>query len=307
MDIVALERFDMFAVIVNGWRADCPVLDQVTIVEGRRLQPGDRGRVMLGKVLADNIGKHVGDTIEFYAEQFEIVGIFDSFSVYETGAIFVLLDELQRLMDRPRKVTGYVVQATRPGDAAAVEELRKCINGLDPNIRAVAVSEFVRNISQIRVIRAATWVTSVIAVAIGIVGVLNTMITSVFERTSEIGTLRAIGWHKRRVMSMVIVEVAAVQLARGDCRCHAGRRHDAAARSFAAACRISRRLAADRGGWHRVPCWPSSLAFSVPCTPPCGPPISGRSKPCVDANRRWSCCGGPVCSANRRRNLRTPS
>jgi putative ABC transport system permease protein len=206
MDVVALERFDMFAVIVNGWRADCPVLDQVKIVEGRRLQSGDRGRVMLGKVLAGNIGKRVGDTIEFYAEQFDIVGIFDSFSVYETGAIFLLLDELQRLMDRPHKVTGYVVQATRPGDVAAVEDLRKRINGLDPNIRAVAVSEFVRNISQIRVIRAGSWVTSIIAVAIGIVGVLNTMITSVFERSSEIGTLRAIGWHKRRVMSMVIAE-----------------------------------------------------------------------------------------------------
>jgi putative ABC transport system permease protein len=206
MDIVALERFDLFAVIVNGWRVDCPVLDQVTIVEGRRLRVGDRSRVMLGKVLAGNIGKHVGDTIEFYAEQFEVVGIFDSFSVYETGAMFILLGELQRLMDRPGKVTGYVVQAAPAGDAAAVEELRARINGLDPNIRAVAVSEFVRNISQIRLIRAASWVTSVIAIVIGIVGVLNTMITSVFERVSEIGTLRAIGWHKWRVMSLVMAE-----------------------------------------------------------------------------------------------------
>jgi putative ABC transport system permease protein len=206
MDVVALERFDMFAVIVNGWRADCAVLNQVTIVQGRCLQPGDRGRVMLGSVLASNIGKQVGDTIEFYAEPFEIVGVFESFSVYEAGAIFMLLDELQRLMDRPDKVTGFVVQATSPGDATAVEDLRQRINELDPNIRAVPVAEFVRNISQIRVIRAASWVTSVIAVAIGIVGVLNTMITSVFERTSELGALRAIGWRKRRVLSMVIIE-----------------------------------------------------------------------------------------------------
>ena len=206
MDVVALERFDMVAVIVNGWDVQCPVLDQVTVIEGRRLRRGDRGRVMLGKILAGNIGVHVGDTIDFYSEQFEIVGIFDSFSVYESGAIFVLLAELQRLMDRPGKVTGYVVQAAPPGDAAAVEELRESINSLDPNIRAVAVSEFVRNISQIRVIRAAAWVTSVIAVVIGVVGVLNTMITSVFERVREIGTLRAIGWRKRRVMSMVIAE-----------------------------------------------------------------------------------------------------
>ena len=128
MDIVALERFDLFAVIVNGWRVDCPVLDQVTIVEGRRLRVGDRSRVMLGKVLAGNIGKHVGDTIEFYAEQFEVVGIFDSFSVYETGAMFILLGELQRLMDRPGKVTGYVVQAAPAGLAVTVTEVaRACL------------------------------------------------------------------------------------------------------------------------------------------------------------------------------------
>ena len=35
---------------------------------------------------------------------------------------------------------------------------------------------------------------------------LNTMIMSVFERTKEIGTLRAIGWKRRRVVQMVLGE-----------------------------------------------------------------------------------------------------
>jgi putative ABC transport system permease protein len=44
--------------------------------------------------------------------------------------------------------------------------------------------------------------------AIGAIGMLNTMVMSVFERASEIGTLRALGWRKSRVMWMVLCESA---------------------------------------------------------------------------------------------------
>jgi len=207
-DVVALEQFDLFAVIVNGWDPDSRVLADATIVSGRRLYPGDRGRVMIGKLLADNIGRHVGDKVEIYAEQFEIIGIFESFSVYDSGAIFMLLDELQRLMDRPGQVTAYLVQATGSDDPQAVDELKKRIESLGPNISAVKVPEFIHNYAHIRVVRASAWITSTIAVTIGVIGMLNTMIMSVFERASEIGTLRAIGWRKSRVMWMVLCESA---------------------------------------------------------------------------------------------------
>jgi putative ABC transport system permease protein len=45
-----------------------------------------------------------------------------------------------------------------------------------------------------------------IAMLIGCVGVLNTMSMSVFERTQEIGVLRAIGWRRWRVMLMIVFE-----------------------------------------------------------------------------------------------------
>jgi putative ABC transport system permease protein len=207
-DLVALEQFDLFAVIVNGWDPDSRMLTDVTIVSGRRLYWGDRGRVMIGKLLADNTGRHVGDKIEIYAEQFEIIGIFESFSVYDSGAIFMLLDELQRLMDRPGQVTGYLVQATGLDDPQAVVELKKRIESLGPHISAITVPEFIHNYAHIRVARVSSWITSTIAVTIGVIGMLNTMIMSVFERTSEIGTLRAMGWRKSRVMWMVLCESA---------------------------------------------------------------------------------------------------
>jgi putative ABC transport system permease protein len=50
------------------------------------------------------------------------------------------------------------------------------------------------------------WITSAIALAIGSVGMLNTMVMSVLERTQEIGILRAIGWRKKRIVQMILCE-----------------------------------------------------------------------------------------------------
>ena len=206
MDMVAFEKQGLFMVIVNGWEADCPVLDRVQVTAGRRLQAGDRRKVMLGRILAANLGKRPGDVVEIYSQQFEVVGIFDSFSVYESGAVFMLMEELQQQMDRRGQATGFVVQVTPPGDARVIEHVRRDIEALDPAIAATPCAEFVRSLKQMQVTRTMSWVASVIAVLIGAVGVLNTMAMSVLERRPEIGAFRAMGWRKRQVAQLIVTE-----------------------------------------------------------------------------------------------------
>ncbi|HEX4141939.1 MAG TPA: ABC transporter permease [Pirellulales bacterium] len=207
MDMVAFEQNDLFAVLVNGWAPDCPVLDAVTVTSGRRLRAGDQRAVMLGSVLAKNLNKQVGQTIEMYGVPFEVVGIFDSFSVYESGAVFILLDELQRLTNRPGHVTGYVVEVDKNSSSAdSVAEVRTEIEKLDPKLSVLPAGEFVHNIAQFKVVRAMAWVTSLVAIVIGAVNVANTMTMSVLERRSEIGMLRAIGWRRRRIVRLIVGE-----------------------------------------------------------------------------------------------------
>jgi putative ABC transport system permease protein len=135
MDLVSFEDQDLFMVIVNGFEPDNPVLNRINMLSGRRLQAGDGRAVMLGRILAANLGKQTGDQIQIYGQPFETVGEFESFSVYENGSVWMLLDELQRQTDRPGEVTGFIVKATdrRPAAIAALEQK---IEALDPNVAA---------------------------------------------------------------------------------------------------------------------------------------------------------------------------
>lgn len=205
MDMVSFEDQDLFMVIVNGWEPNCPVFDRVDLIAGRRLAAGDDHKVMLGRILAENLGKHVGDRIQIYGQSVEVVGIFESFSVYENGAVFMLLDELQRQMDRPGEVTGFVVQAADKSHNA-VAGLRRQIEMFSPEIAATPCAEFVNSLAQMKLARNMSWFTSLFAVVIGGIGMMNTMAMTVFERRGEIATLLAIGWRRFRVIKLILGE-----------------------------------------------------------------------------------------------------
>ncbi|HTN75280.1 MAG TPA: ABC transporter permease [Pirellulaceae bacterium] len=212
VDIVSFEQQNIFTVLINGWAPEEAMYDLVKIRTGRRLHRGDEHQAMIGYVLAANLGKKVGDSIELYGEQFKVAGVFESFSVYENGSIVVLLSELQRLTDRPGKVTGFLVHAEPGASSETLRDVAKRIEELDATVDAEQTQDFIKNVQQIQMSQAMAWVVAAIALVIGSVGMLNTMVMSVFERTKEIGVLRAIGWRKSRIVAMVMCESLVLSL-----------------------------------------------------------------------------------------------
>jgi putative ABC transport system permease protein len=213
MDVVSFEEANLPSVPLQGWAADSFLFDGLKLLSGRRLEAGDDKGVMLGMVLAKNLGKKTGDTLEIANREFEIIGVFESFNVFENGSVVMLIHALQTLMDRPDQVTGFqVVLDDAPDKKEMIGRVRREINALRSSsgqpwgIEAVPTVDYVNSTSQIRMAQAMAWMTSAIALLIGAIGVLNTMIMSVLERTREIGILRAIGWRKGRVVRLILYE-----------------------------------------------------------------------------------------------------
>jgi putative ABC transport system permease protein len=148
------------------------------------------------------------------------MGIFESFNVYDNNAVLMPLPELQELMARSGHVTAFAVVADHARDqAAAVPAVLTAINdlcdeqGRSLGLLAQSSQEYVSTAPHMRLVDAMAWLTTVIAVVIGTIGVLNTMSMAVCERVREIGILRAMGWPKSRVVLMILGESFLLSLA----------------------------------------------------------------------------------------------
>ncbi|MBX3413404.1 MAG: ABC transporter permease [Pirellulales bacterium] len=210
---------NVISVLLQGWEPDTVLFEGLEFVAGRPYEAGESHVAVLGKTLADTLGLQVGEKITLQGEAFDIVGIYRSFSVFENGGVTIPLAEAQRLMAREGAVTGYsVITDLTQREDHSVDRLCDDINALKNadgqplGISALPTREYVSSAMHIRMIHSMAWMTSVIAISVGTIGVLNTMLMSVVERIREISILRAIGWRKLRVVQMIVSECLILSL-----------------------------------------------------------------------------------------------
>jgi putative ABC transport system permease protein len=166
--------------------------------------------VVLGKKLAATLDKKVGQEFTVLDDRtFKVAGIIDAGTTLEDGMMYMNLSALQKIMGRRSDmITGFAVSLdddTRASEES-IQRVAKQIAALDKQLDVKTASELVKTTTELQFVRAMALVTSVIALFIGTISMLNTMIMSVFERTKEIGVLRAIGWGRFRVMKMIVME-----------------------------------------------------------------------------------------------------
>jgi len=173
-------------------------------LDGELLSPGGSDEVMLGRRAADDIGAAVGDTVTIERREFRVVGVYRSGRLIEDGGAYAPLPVVQGIAAKPAVVTAVFISLAAGADKAAVA---RQVEAEFPNLATITNVEETGKVDQgVQFMDAANLAISVLAVGIGAIGVMNTMVMSVFERTREIGILRAVGWSGERILRMIIAE-----------------------------------------------------------------------------------------------------
>lgn len=214
LETLSLEDEGVYGIPAMGMRDDSWLMDDFQWTEDR--SKGDRAtprspdaaenRLYLGANLAARLGLAPGAMVQLFDDPFRVANVFTSRSTWENGSMIVPLGLLQELTGREGQVT-YVNVVM--GDDLGSRQVNGIIEGIrevDAKLLPLATEEFVTTDTRMQIASAMAWMTSMVAILIGAIGTLNTMMTSVVERTGEIGILRAIGWPRGRVIRMILGE-----------------------------------------------------------------------------------------------------
>jgi putative ABC transport system permease protein len=160
--------------------------------------------VLLGDRAASDLSANVGDTVALDGRQLRVVGIYRSGTTIQDSGAYVALDVASEMAKKDGVVTAVYVKVRSGAD---IEQVADRIEETVPQVVAItSVSEYGEIDQGVQIVDSLNMAISVLAVGIGAIGVMNTMIMSVFERTREIGILRAVGWSGQRILRMIVTE-----------------------------------------------------------------------------------------------------
>ena len=171
------------------------------------------GELLIDSQTASSDGLHVGaivsvDFAQTGATQLRVGGIYEQNPLVGS---FVISDKLfVAHFNSPLPVAELV--RTTPGATGVERELNRALAAY-ANLTIQSRSQFEQQAqSQVNQLLGLIYVLLALAIVIALIGIVNTLVLSVFERTREIGLLRAVGMKRRQVKAMVRSEAVIISL-----------------------------------------------------------------------------------------------
>jgi len=194
------------AAVLAGLDAHNPVWKRLKLAAGVLPGPAQPDGVALGSGVAEALGKKLGDTIRIVGKDFPVVGILQPAARVQGNSIFMLLPTAQKLLGREGRVTAFSVRRDPRLSPEERAEVLARLTRAFPNLTFHQGEDPAASNEMLWAFRAIVASTSLVAILVAIVVILNTLLMSVVERTREIGVLRALGWGPARVLAAIVLE-----------------------------------------------------------------------------------------------------
>jgi putative ABC transport system permease protein len=183
-------------------------ISNATWISGSAAQFGQNA-VVLGERAADFLGATTGENVPIGHGMFHVIGIIRTHNGFEDGGVFMPLETSQKFFHKEGSSV-ITIKLRNKEDAA---EFKAQVHQRYPNLIALEDAEFSKSYSQFKILKATAWAVGACGLALGGLGVANTMIMSVFTRIREIAILRVNGFANRQIAATIFGESAVVSVA----------------------------------------------------------------------------------------------
>jgi putative ABC transport system permease protein len=172
------------------------------------------GRVIVEQKVASDAKLSVGDSVTLRLpkgeRRYTIAGITDRTDLIR-GYIIPLADAGE-LFRTAAPIQAYV----KVNSGATVDAVKSKIDGVlaaSPDVTVQTRAEYVKSQTVfVNFVLSAVQILLFVAILISVLGVINTLLLSILERTRELGLLRAIGLRRSQTMRMITVESVVISL-----------------------------------------------------------------------------------------------
>jgi putative ABC transport system permease protein len=186
-----------------------------SIGSGRFLREGDKNDIVIGYIIATKVFHNqvmVGNKFKINKTDFKIVGITKETGLSQNDNLILMpIDSLRSISGAPTNTFTYIISSVQ--DINNIDQTAKRVQTKLDNtygkksFTALTTSQLASNISAI--FSALTVLLAGIAgisLVVAAVGISNTMLMSVMERTREIGVMKAIGATSKSIIEIFLTE-----------------------------------------------------------------------------------------------------
>jgi putative ABC transport system permease protein len=187
----------------------------IRLWKGRFLTLGSPNETVVGFDLAERRGLDVGSTLTIRDRDFVVVGIYERLPYGNfvqpnpNTRAYISMDARNSVLGSPQGAGGSITAMVAPGQEP--ESVAERIKEQLPGMETLTFGEAAQQIRQMFTIFILILSTSgVLAIIVGGLSVINTMIMAVSERTREIGLKKAVGASDPDILAEILVDAGIV-------------------------------------------------------------------------------------------------